>query len=91
MCLNSKPSLSLRVVNEWCLPEICKLTKKGWSLGMARSRRPRDFDICGLWDKELHAVMDIQSSAISEEAIVSTLLGDLSHEVPPLNHQSPLD
>lgn len=51
---------------------------------MVAPTRPRDLDICGveaLWDKELHAAMDTQGLAIPEEAVVSTLLGDLSHGV----------
>ncbi|MDG9924457.1 MULTISPECIES: TIGR02679 family protein [unclassified Pseudomonas] len=44
--------------------------------------RPRDLDIFGveaLWDTDLSAAMDNQGLAIPEEAIVNTLLGDLSH------------
>lgn len=45
--------------------------------------RPRDLDINGveaLWDKELHTAMDTQGLIIPEEAVVSTLLDDLSRE-----------
>ncbi|WP_375154443.1 DUF2399 domain-containing protein [Pseudomonas sp. Q2-TVG4-2] len=51
---------------------------------MVAPTRPRDLDINGieaLWDKELHTAMNTQRLAIPEEAVVSTLLGDLSHGV----------
>lgn len=47
---------------------------------MVSPTRPRDLDTCrvkALWDKELHVAMDTQGLAIPEEAVFSTLLGDL--------------
>jgi len=49
---------------------------------MVAPARPRDLDInCveALWDKELHTAMDTHGLAIPEEAVFSTLLGDLRH------------
>lgn len=49
---------------------------------MVAPTRPRDLDVFGieaLWDTELRAAMDTQGLAIPEEAVVSTLVGDLSH------------
>jgi len=49
---------------------------------MVAPARPRDLDINGveaLWDKELHTAMDTHGLAIPEEAVFSTLLGDLRH------------
>lgn len=58
---------------------------------MVAPTRPRDLDINGveaLWDKELHTAMDTQGLAIPEEAVVSTLLDDLSHGVKSqVDHQ----
>ncbi|MBO3277034.1 TIGR02679 family protein [Pseudomonas schmalbachii] len=50
---------------------------------MVTPKRPRDLDIFGveaLWDKELRLTMDTQGLAIPEEAVISTLLNDLSKE-----------
>lgn len=51
---------------------------------MVTPTRPRDLALNGveaLWDKALHTAMDTQGLAIPEEAVVSTLLDDLSHKV----------